>query len=179
MLKVVRDPDLSLDPFADSSGSATSLERELYLAYLWNALAAGAFLILAFFSFRHIAINVGFAALGNITALEIFVMALATYRIVRLVTYDKITVFIRDLFLDVHITQGEPIRKKPQWGFRREVAELLECTWCTGVWAASFVVFIYLLSDIGRVAVIVLAVSALGTAMQLIVRRYVAGPDAS
>lgn len=177
VFKGIKDADISIDPFAEESGSSTSVARDLRLAYIWNALATSAFLILAFFSFRYIAANVGFATLGSISIEEILLMALATYRIVRLVTYDKITVFARDLFLDVHIHNGEPVRTKPAWGFRREVAELLECTWCTGVWAASFVVFIYLLSDIGRVAVIVLAVSALGTAMQLIVKRYVSGSE--
>jgi len=165
------DADIRINPFDD--GASATAAHDLRQAYIWNAIATIMFLVLAFFSFQYVARSVGFAALGNIRALEVFVMALATYRVVRLMTYDKILVFIRDWFLDVAILDGIVVRTKPAWGFRREVAELLECAWCTGVWAASFVVFIYLLSDIGRVAVIVLAVSAFGTAMQLVVRRYV------
>lgn len=105
--------------------------------------------------------------LGGITFLDMSILGLATYRLMRLVTFDKIFSFARAMFMD---TRPDGSMAKPAKGFRLAIAELMECVWCTGVWAALATFVLYLLSPIGRFFVLILAVAALGTVLQVISR---------
>jgi len=103
--------------------------------------------------------------LNELYALNFFsliILGLATFRVIRLMTYDKITQFLREPFLN----KVEGGYQKPAVGFRRAVAELFECVWCTGAWAAVCVYSAYLFAPWGVFAVYILAISALGTVFQ-------------
>jgi len=92
-----------------------------------------------------------------IKPLDFLLLSLATYRVVRLFVYDKITNFIR-----------EPL-SRAQGGPLKAAYELMICPWCFGVWAAFFLIFFYFYFYIYFWWIIFgLAVSALGTFMQLL-----------
>ncbi|QFT88430.1 Sporulation protein YjcA [Bacillus sp. THAF10] len=69
-------------------------------------------------------------------------LGLASFRITRLIVFDKIAGFIRKPFLEEREEQNEHgeieeyivIKGK---GLRRWMGELLSCYWCTGVWVTT------------------------------------------
>ncbi|WP_459500779.1 DUF1360 domain-containing protein [Bacillus sp. C1] len=71
--------------------------------------------------------------------LVFFIFALATFRLTRLIVYDKITSFIRAPFIEeLEITEPDgtvstytKVRGK---GLQKWIGELLSCYWCTGIW---------------------------------------------
>lgn len=95
---------------------------------------------------------------------DFLLIALATFRLIRLFSYDKITQFARDFFHDV----GEDgVKIKPPYGLRRTLLELLECPWCTGVWLALFVAFFYLWTPLAYFPVLMLAIAGVASFFQL------------
>ena len=84
---------------------------------------------------------------------ELSIMTLATFRLTRLLVYDKIAGFFRNLFV------------RGAW---RPVGELLGCSWCTSLWVAPFVVFFYLLAPAMMLVYVILAISGVATFAQLV-----------
>ncbi|RDZ11542.1 sporulation protein [Priestia megaterium] len=78
--------------------------------------------------------------------LTLFVFA--TFRLTRLIVFDKITAFIRKPFHKIVEDQDEEgnrityleIKGK---GLQRWIGELLSCYWCTGIWCAVGIYFSY------------------------------------
>jgi fatty acid desaturase len=58
--------------------------------------------------------------------------------------------------------------EKPKVGPRRTLADLLSCTWCFGLWASSTVLFFYLLTPYAVFPVVVLAIGAVASFLQII-----------
>ncbi|HET8581013.1 MAG TPA: DUF1360 domain-containing protein [Candidatus Paceibacterota bacterium] len=126
---------------------------------LWNPLALIFFLALMIGAFWYLDGFRGFLHdLYSLDFLSLTVLSLATLRIIRLFTYDKIMQFFRDFFLD----EG----KKPEGGIRRLGAELIECIWCTGMWGALVALFFWYWSPFGTFLVYLLAISAAGSLLQ-------------
>lgn len=131
---------------------------------LWNAVFALLFLVLFAASFWWL--TDGFETVYwfyTLSAFDITLIALATFRLIRLLSYDKIFTFVRNAFLT---RQPDGTYKKEGGGPRRTVAELLECLWCTGLWAALAAVVLYLSGILGQFLVLVLAIAALGSLLQ-------------
>ncbi|WP_394235376.1 DUF1360 domain-containing protein [Niallia oryzisoli] len=113
----------------------------------------------------------------DITFLELLILGLSSFRLTRLFVFDKITVFIRNYFIDEIEELDENGQKEiylvPKQGVVKGfIGELLSCYWCTGVWSSIFLCTIYLLFPSVAVPVLlVLAVSGLAaiieTAIQL------------
>ena len=82
------------------------------------------------------------------TALELVIYGLATYRLTRLITRDSIT---------------EPIR---EWIWRRRPPEkskigyLFTCEWCMSIWTASPLIASSMITAVTDVVAAVLALSA-------------------
>ncbi len=94
-------------------------------------------------------------------------MSLATWRLTRLFVYDAITKFFREQFWDVvKVGKGFAL-EKPKFGPRRTLADLLSCPWCFGMWAAATVVFFYLLTPFAIFPVMLLAIGAVGSFLQI------------
>lgn len=124
--------------------------------YIWNPLAILFFIGLMVGVFLWLSESLWFVSgLTSLSFFDLTVLALATLRLVRLFTYDKIMGFFRQLFLD----KGN----KPERGIRRLCAELIECVWCTGMWGALVVSALYFSGLFGEFVVYILAISALGT----------------
>ncbi|MDX1664736.1 MAG: DUF1360 domain-containing protein [Candidatus Promineifilaceae bacterium] len=85
---------------------------------------------------------------------ELALLGVATYRFSRLVTYDRVTQVLRLPFIErgegyrqIEGTQEQPAGH----GLRRSLGQLLNCSWCTSIWAGTFNVAIFtLFPRIGR-----------------------------
>ncbi len=133
---------------------------------MWNAIFAILFFLI--FGFLFWGLTDGFDRfdwLFLMDTMDIVIISLATFRMIRLTSFDKMFAFIRNWFLD---KQEDGTYRKPPGGPRRTVAELVECLWCTGLWGALFVIVVYFTADIGRFFVILLAVAAVGSFLQLL-----------
>ena len=95
-------------------------------------------------------------------------MTLATWRLTRLFVYDAITKFFREQFWDVvKVGKGYAL-EKPKVGPRRTIADLLSCPWCFGVGSAAVVIFFYLITPYAVYPIMLLALSAVATFLQLL-----------
>jgi hypothetical protein len=80
---------------------------------------------------------------------ELIVLALAVYRICRLIIEDAVTERLRKLVWS---------RFKPSHG----IGYLITCYWCTGFWVASLLVLLFIIVPVPTMAAsLVLALSAL------------------
>jgi hypothetical protein len=139
---------------------------------LWNFIFT--LLFLAFFG---LLMWVLYKVRGNFpTAIPLFdlvLIALATFRLIRLFVYDKIFRFVRDLFVEireVHSEQGVVYMERREYtgGPLRTISELLACPWCFGMWCGLVIAFFYFLTPLSWFPILVLALSGLGTLLQLI-----------
>jgi hypothetical protein len=115
----------------------------------------------------------------NIDILDFIILALASFRLTRLIVFDKITEFLRDPFFDeveeenddgtmevYYLPKGTPIKKF--------IGDLLSCYWCTGVWVSAAVVVGYLLLPVVFVPIIlVLAVAGLAAILEALVQLWI------
>ncbi|WP_066071229.1 DUF1360 domain-containing protein [Neobacillus soli] len=115
----------------------------------------------------------------KITILNLFILSLASFRLTRLIVFDKITEFIREPFFDEVAEENEEgeievyyIPKKT--GAGKFLGELLSCYWCTGIWASTAVVGMFLLSpDYTTPVILVLAVAGLASILESIVQLFI------
>lgn len=97
--------------------------------------------------------------LGNLRFFDFLLMGLATYRVTRLLLYDKVFDFIR-----------EPIIKnKADTGFNKSAGYLLTCPWCVSIWMSGFSFTIYVLFPFGKMIIIMLAVAAIASFFHLVI----------
>lgn len=87
---------------------------------------------------------------------DAILMAFATFRISRLIVYDRIARWFRELF------------NRKNGGFFETVRDLLECPWCVGVWAALIVIFCYQVFDWGWFVIFFLALAGAGSLLQVV-----------
>lgn len=135
--------------------------------YVWNFLFSLFFLSLII-SGAVILDSEARRPLGDIRLMDMVLLSLATLRLTRLVVYDKITAFFREQFYDVVETKTKRYLEKPLKGPRRTMADLLSCPWCIGMWAGATVTFFYYLTPYAWFPIVILAISALGTILQIL-----------
>jgi len=135
--------------------------------YIWDVVFIIFFLgILALY--MYVLQIYGYRPLYSLTLPDVILITLATFRMIRLFVYDKITAFFREQFWDVNdVGNGEIVFTKPLRGPRRTLAELLSCPWCFGIWAAAMTTFFYLLTPYTFYIVLFLAISAIATFLQI------------
>lgn len=88
---------------------------------------------------------------------DALLIALAAFRITRLVVYDKIAQWLRDLFAGA-----------PMGTFRHTVADLLACPWCIGFWGALVAVVVYFTLSWAWFVILFLALAGLASLLQVI-----------
>lgn len=121
----------------------------------WNIFFSVFFLALVGFSFRYL------SDAGKLTTAiawtDLVLLSLATFRLVRLFTYDHITAFLRDW-----------VRPAKDGTFLGTVRDLLNCPWCTGVWFAFLAYLGYSVSPaLVMPLVLILAIAALASFFQV------------
>ncbi len=96
--------------------------------------------------------------LSDIGWSDLVLLSLATFRLVRLFTYDHITAFVREW-----VANGK------SGTFLGTVKDLVNCPWCTGVWFAALLYFGYCVDRaLTMPLVIVLSIAALATVFQVV-----------
>ncbi len=135
--------------------------------YFWNFVFSVFFLILIVMGaiILETESRVRFAELST---MDFILMTLATWRLTRLMIYDTVTKFVREQFWDVVKIGKSYALEKPPTGPRRTIADLLSCPWCFGVWAAALVIFIYLITPYAVYLILLLAVSAVASFLQIL-----------
>lgn len=113
----------------------------------------------------------------RISFLNFLILALASFRLTRLIVFDKITEFIREPFFDEieEIEDGvkEVYYLPKKLGIKKFIGELLSCYWCTGIWAAAFLVgMAYLLPPLAVPLILILAVAGLAAVIETIVQHF-------
>lgn len=107
-------------------------------------------------------------AYESLLFVDYVLMTLASFRLVRLVVYDKMFAFLREQFYDVTEYKGNVVLIKAESGPRRTLADLITCPWCVGVWAVLIVSFFYLLTSYAVYPVLLLALSGVVSLLQII-----------
>ncbi len=92
-----------------------------------------------------------------VSMFDLMLITLATFRMVRLVSYDVITKFIRDA-----------VSGASEDTFLGTISKLLNCPWCTGLWFAFFVTFAYLVTPLAFPIIIILAVAGVASFFQIL-----------
>ncbi|MEH7115496.1 DUF1360 domain-containing protein [Neobacillus niacini] len=112
----------------------------------------------------------------DIDLLNFTILALACFRLTRLIVFDKITEFLRNPFFDEIEEENEDgtfeIYYEPKnTPVRKFIGELLSCYWCTGVWISVAVVAGYLiLPTIFVPIILVFAVAGLAAIIESIIQ---------
>jgi hypothetical protein len=105
---------------------------------------------------------------------DIVLLGLATNRLSRLVTREKVTRVLRAPFTDVEPgANPEEVREHPRGtGLRRGLGELVTCPRCVAMWGASALSVLYMRSpSVGRLSATILSAAAISDFMN---QRYAA-----
>src|SRR6185312_7362617 len=109
--------------------------------------------------------------LVSVPPFDALLMALAAFRITRLIVYDKITRWFRELFMHKKIVdtpQGEMVELSSYGsGIRHTISDLLACPWCIGFWSSIIIVFCYFIFNWAWSVIFFLAVAGTGSFIQL------------
>ena len=120
---------------------------------IWNGVAT--LLFLTIFGVLIFVLIARGSVPHRIDAFDFILLSLASFRLIRLITYDKIADFVREYFHSMDYPMG------------RTVFELLICPWCTGIWTALVVVSLYTLFPFGWLAILLLAIAGLSSSIQV------------
>ena len=131
--------------------------------HFWNGIALIVYAVLCALSVWLVA-RYGTLDPPAVGFLDVALLGLAAFRLIHLLTYDKIFDVVRAAFMD---RKGARL-KNAERGWRRLMCEFMQCIWCTGMWSGLIVVTVYFLGTWGRFAVIVLAVAGLGSLLQIV-----------
>lgn len=112
----------------------------------------------------------------NITFLQVLILSFASFRLTRLMVFDKITEFIRNPFFDeveeVNEAGEKEIYYSPkQTGIKHFFGELLSCYWCTGIWMAALLVGLHFLFPVFSAPLLLfLAVAGIASIIETIIQ---------
>lgn len=137
---------------------------------LWNFLFSLLFVIVLALSIWAIReINGDFPT--SIPVFDFVLLVLAAFRITRLIVYDKIARWFRELFADTreHEEGGVIfVEVKPYGvGVRHTIHDLLQCPWCIGIWSALIVSFFYFIFPWAWFVILFLAVAGVSSLVQV------------
>ncbi|MCX8045281.1 MAG: DUF1360 domain-containing protein [Anoxybacillus gonensis] len=101
-----------------------------------------------------------------------FLLCIASFRLTRLLVYDRITSFLRAPFHDEFEQDGETYIVVKGTGLKKWIGELLSCHWCTGVWCAAllYVGGIYV-PNVVMPFVSILAIAGVASVIETIVQK--------
>jgi len=103
---------------------------------------------------------------------DVVLMAFAAFRVTRLIVYDKIARWFRELFAQRHEFEEEGvvyIEVRPYGsGLRNTIHDLLGCPWCIGFWSALIMAFCYFVFPWAWFVIFFLALAGMGSALQVV-----------
>lgn len=108
----------------------------------------------------------------SVPPFDAIIMAFATFRITRLMVYDKITRWFRELFAQRHTYEEGGVTyveiRPYTSGLRHTIYDLLQCPWCIGIWSALIVVFFYFTFVWAWSVIFFLALAGAGSLLQVL-----------
>lgn len=96
-------------------------------------------------------------SIDDISIFDLVVLVLSTYRVSRMIVYEKVFSFLRYL-----------IRKNSYKGLFNSINNLIVCPWCTSVWIGLFMFDIYYLIPYGDYFVYIVSISAVASPLILL-----------
>lgn len=93
----------------------------------------------------------------SIPPFDVLLIAFASFRITRLLVYDKIAQWLRDLFAGGR-----------EGTFRHTVSDLLACPWCIGFWGALIATTAYFVVPWAWFVILFLALAGMGSLLQVV-----------
>ena len=109
----------------------------------------------------------GFAAARNrpvrdVSAIDLTLLGLATFKASRTVTRDKLTSFVRDPLVEGEAYDGEDEKPTHDTEMKQAIGELVTCTRCIGTWIGASLAAVQILAPrTGRLLTSVLAAGAI------------------
>ncbi|MFS0672215.1 DUF1360 domain-containing protein [Ornithinibacillus sp. 179-J 7C1 HS] len=111
--------------------------------------------------------------------LEFVLLVLASFRLTRLIVFDKITSFLRRPFheeieeIDEEGNLVTYIEVKGN-GLRYWIGELISCYWCTGIWSTAILLAIFILwPSWSMVVITLLAIAGAASICEAILQRII------
>jgi len=137
----------------------------------WNILFS-AFFVTALVGALYYMWSVYGAFPQTVPVFDAILMSLAAFRVTRLVVYDKITRWFRELFVEKIEFQKDGVTwvdiRSPHQGFFGTVHDLLGCPWCIGFWSAIVIAFSYFMFPWAWFVIFFLALAGAGSLIQLL-----------
>ncbi|UOE56805.1 DUF1360 domain-containing protein [Cytobacillus oceanisediminis] len=115
----------------------------------------------------------------DISPMELLILALASFRLTRLIVFDKITEFLRKPFLEEVEEKDENGEIEVYWvvkegKVRGFFGELLSCYWCTGVWSTLFLyASYYFYASWSAPVLLILAIAGLAAIIESLVQKLI------
>ncbi len=137
----------------------------------WNIFFLVLFVVLSVWLFRSLEARVLLPFV--LSSFDVIILVFALFRIIRLLAYDNIMLFLREFFLDVksvkYVETGEEHveRVLSVNAFKRTMWKLLNCPWCLGIWVSLFGVFIFVAFPDTFIIFLVLALSGVASLLQI------------
>lgn len=100
-------------------------------------------------------------ALAEFGLLDGLVIALASWRLTRLVGKDSTTKFFREQFYELRKTTRGQVLEVPEGGIRRTLLEIVLSPWHFGLGATALVTFCYLLTQYALYPIYILALAGI------------------
>ena len=135
---------------------ATNSESQTKKDKSWNFLAT-VFFVLCLIALGYFMHREGIK-LQDASLLDLFIMSLATYRLTRILVFDKIFKLFRDF-----------IRSRSGWKVFYVIREIITCPWCAGVWVALTIVILYYFVPFGKLFIYILAISGIASFFVIVV----------
>jgi hypothetical protein len=136
----------------------------------WNFIFSLLFLAILAVSVWYVGIVRGFP--HSIPVFDALILIGASFRITRLIVYDKITRFFREWFVDKKVITHD----SKQWveimpiirGIRGTIHDLLGCPWCIGIWSSLVATFFYFVFPWAWYLILFLALAGASSLIQII-----------
>jgi hypothetical protein len=93
----------------------------------------------------------------RITFKEALIIVLATYRMTRIVVFEKIFKYLRDV-----------LRRREDFYLVGTLSSIITCPWCAGVWVTLVIIVFYYLVPYGVLLVYVLALAGVASMVILL-----------
>lgn len=110
--------------------------------------------------------------LVSVPPFDVVLMAFATLRITRLVVYDKIARWFRELFVERRELEADGVAFVEvipyQSGIRHTLYDLVQCPWCIGMWSGLLVTTCYFIFPWAWSVIFFLALAGMGSLLQVI-----------
>ncbi len=115
------------------------------------------------FAYLFLVILVGFIlekkgfSINDVTLKDLIIITLASYRMTRILVFEKILKFLRDF-----------VKSKQNYSVLNTIRYIITCPWCAGVWITLVIVVLYFLVPYGIFLVYILALSGIASFLVLL-----------